>query len=299
MSTPGWYPDPSGAPGRFRFWDGDRWSDQTTASPRTTPTPAASGPAGAARRRGDRGWIVGLVVLLAVTLVAVVAFLVWGTRDPLGGGATEDTNSSTPTVSGWDETSTPTPPRPSGGGEMVACPTTRQNASTTQQAGKLTADTLQVDPITGWDSYSFELGFTYDGHWQYTTVYNAGIHGVWMSDFGVARVSKQDGFTDPATAAERIMECYSTSQYYDDFTQRIDLVNEAITVNGHPGWRIRAEIHIDSPWFPVDGDVTDVIVVDLGSDKDHLGLFTSCYTIGDTQIQPLIDAARASLTVLG
>ncbi|WP_084635077.1 DUF2510 domain-containing protein [Propionicicella superfundia] len=26
MSQPGWYPDPGGAPGQFRYWDGTTWS---------------------------------------------------------------------------------------------------------------------------------------------------------------------------------------------------------------------------------------------------------------------------------
>lgn len=26
MPVPGWYPDPSGAPGRVRYWDGQVWT---------------------------------------------------------------------------------------------------------------------------------------------------------------------------------------------------------------------------------------------------------------------------------
>ena len=296
---PGWYPDPSGAPGRFRFWDGAQWGRDTTADPRSAPTPTI--PSAVPNKRSDKGWIIGLAVLLGVTLIAVVAFVIWGTRNPLGGGgATEDTNSSTPTVPGWDETSTPTPPPPptKSGGTMVACPTTRQRGSTPQQSGKLTADTLQVDRIAGWEDGGTVFNFAYDEQGQFKTIYDIGWQG-WMSNIGVSLLSNKDGFVDPATAAEQVMECFTTSQYYQEFSGRTDLLSQAITVNGHPGWRIEAEIHVKSSWFPVEGDVTDVIVVDLGADKDHLGLFTSSYTIGDTEIQPLVDAARESLTVLG
>jgi hypothetical protein len=39
MSSPGWYPDPAGQPNRFRFWDGQTWSEQTTDNPYVAPPP--------------------------------------------------------------------------------------------------------------------------------------------------------------------------------------------------------------------------------------------------------------------
>ena len=59
-ALPGWYPDPDGDPGRFRYWDGSRWSTATTDDPRaprrrarsSVPTPTAeSGSAGRASRK--------------------------------------------------------------------------------------------------------------------------------------------------------------------------------------------------------------------------------------------------------
>ncbi|WP_148616206.1 DUF2510 domain-containing protein [Nocardioides rubriscoriae] len=45
MATPGWYPDPAGRPGAFRFWDGQTWGSDTTdnpyaAAPGSAPAPA-------------------------------------------------------------------------------------------------------------------------------------------------------------------------------------------------------------------------------------------------------------------
>ena len=34
---PGWYPDPAGARGRFRYWDGAQWSTVTIDDPRQAP----------------------------------------------------------------------------------------------------------------------------------------------------------------------------------------------------------------------------------------------------------------------
>ncbi|MBE5410221.1 Protein of uncharacterised function (DUF2510) [Mycobacteroides abscessus subsp. abscessus] len=50
MSMPGWYPDPSGAPG-LRYFDGARWTDQLMRSPNKKETPKWP-------------WIVGAVAVL-------------------------------------------------------------------------------------------------------------------------------------------------------------------------------------------------------------------------------------------
>ena len=33
MHEPGWYPDPEGTQGRFRWWDGQQWSDEIRDDP--------------------------------------------------------------------------------------------------------------------------------------------------------------------------------------------------------------------------------------------------------------------------
>jgi Protein of unknown function (DUF2510) len=52
---PGWYPDPAGAPGLYRWWDGNHWADLTSDSanappPIPVPTEAAAGELAAPRR---------------------------------------------------------------------------------------------------------------------------------------------------------------------------------------------------------------------------------------------------------
>ena len=44
MATAGWYPDPSGQPGAFRYWDGGRW-DETVADHPYGPPPGGATPA--------------------------------------------------------------------------------------------------------------------------------------------------------------------------------------------------------------------------------------------------------------
>ena len=38
-ATAGWYPDPGGGPGLYRYWDGEAWSAATTADPASAPPP--------------------------------------------------------------------------------------------------------------------------------------------------------------------------------------------------------------------------------------------------------------------
>src|SRR5690606_18169594 len=36
-AQPGWYPDPGGGKGLYRYWDGRAWSAATTANPHAAP----------------------------------------------------------------------------------------------------------------------------------------------------------------------------------------------------------------------------------------------------------------------
>ena len=281
--------------GRFRYWDGSAWSDETTTDP-ATPPPKAAVPAKVAGAGGNLTWLVALGVLALITAI-VVAVLVLGAGG-VGGGvhpAQEDTNSSTPTISAWDETSTPTPtpppPNPSGGA-LVGCPIASTFGNTRQVSGKLTADTLQVDTIPGWTLDSMWLAPIYDLHAQTDQVYDG-----WMSNIAVGLLSNADGFTEISTSAEQLMECFASSGYYVNFTGRTDIIpGEQISVSGHAAWRIESNIYVSGQ--QVQGDVCDIIVVDLGN-KDHLGIFFSSYSIGDTGRGAKVDAAIASLAVTG
>lgn len=286
MSAPGWYPDPAGAPGQFRYWDGSAWGETTTPDPGREQPPAS--------KPGRRNTSV-VPIVVATVLVMLVALFLWmllGDRvSPQYTPASPDTNSAAPTVSGWDETSRPTPP-PTDLGDLVACPYSLNNDRSPQYNDRLVGGGLAVDRISGWHDDTMYLDWVTDFHVQTDQVRPG-----WISNIGVGQVNAEDGFTDPGTAARQTIECFSTTSYYQYFTHRVDQVNEATSVDGHYAWHMRSEIHIDNPSMPeIDGDLVDVYVVDIG-DPERMGIFVSSVTIGDTARQAKVDAAIASLRV--
>ncbi|MDR0436515.1 MAG: DUF2510 domain-containing protein [Propionibacteriaceae bacterium] len=300
MALKGWYPDPGGQPGRFRYWDGSGWSATTTTNPHSAPPPTPATNQGNERQRSrDRGWLYALIVLALATVVTMV-FVITRSGTPNRTSATEDTNSAKPTVSGWDETSTPTPPptlTAPGGGDLVSCPFTRNTSNTTQRGNTLRSGNVVVDRTPDWIMRDMYLEFSYDRHFQTYILYESQFR-QWMADIGVASLAIEDGFVDIRTSAEQAMQCLASSEYYEGFTGRVDLKSEQIEISGHPAWHLRAEILVDDVYFPnVEGDVTDIVVIDLGPSSDHLGLYTASCTIGDAYTCDAIDKAITTLRV--
>jgi len=295
----GWYPDPSGARGRFRYWDGDAWSETTTTDPTRTPPPNRSPNDSEGRRSGNRGWLVALIVLAILTAVAVIALLFsTGTIAGARRTATADTNSSTPTVSAWDETSTPTqttpPPTIQSGGVWVDCPVSTGQGNTRQTAGHAKAAGLTVTIPKGWwgGGIFAEMSMVYDGHGAERTIPDGG--GFWSS-IGVGLASNADGFVDIATTAQQAMQCWSMTYHPREAPVEVLIAGESMTVSGRPAWHV--EWHISYTQEPIPGEVLDVIAVDMGPDAGYVGVYWSCRPVDNPDFQSGIQSAMDSLVV--
>ena len=292
MPTPGWYADPAGTPGRFRYWDGRSWSQVTTADP-TDPPP------GPRRRRPGPLIALGaaLVVVIIIAVVAVRVVLIGDsnvTDDPLPSSSVSggDDSSPTPTPTRSDP-ATPTPsPAVSTPPPLIDCPRGDPDARQPYPAdGRIHGGGLSFPEQPGWDPSRLRTGLT----WAYDVgAQDKTIEPTWFAMFAVGALSVVDGFEVPAQAAESVMQCTATSEYYVGFTGRADLHSTAVTVAGRPGWSIRAEIRVDSDKTDLPGDVVEVVVVDLGA-PEALAMFWGAVPIGDQAMISQLDHVVSQL----
>ncbi|MBO1031506.1 DUF2510 domain-containing protein [Tessaracoccus sp. SD287] len=267
MADAGWYPDPSGAPGQLRYFDGRSWTSQVVAQGQD----AGGGTAG----RG--GLVAAIVGVLALSL------LVWFLLRPGGGDASgfpEDTNSASPSITGWDETSVPTPtPTPSttdpSGAARVECPRSGGGYGYRSDGNRRLGGQLSFES-RGWSRGGFSMPFAHDVSAERRT-----IRPGWQSNLAVGALLKADGFDDPARSAKMMTDCFASSSYFRGYTGNKVLTTEAVTIDGKPGHRMVTEIYVSEP-ADVTGDRVTVIVVDTGH-PDQFSFFVSAATITDPE----------------
>ncbi|GAA2110346.1 hypothetical protein GCM10009841_32340 [Microlunatus panaciterrae] len=308
MSVPGWYPDPGGAPGRFRYWDGYTWSSQTTADPRMSPPAEGPGlPASGSRQQKGRSYLgvvlVAVAGLVVLALIVLLAANVYGNRSTVGGPYPSST------VSGWDDSSpthSPTPPpslspstpppsapTPSNStAPLQDCPSGDPYARADHPSdGRVHGGGLSFRPVPGWDPPHVESGISwgYDLQGQRLTTEPG-----WFALLAVGELHRSDGFRQPQQAAVAVTSCAVTSGFYAQLSGSRQLWSKAVTVDGKRGWSIRTEVYVDRPELSVPGDVLQVVVVDLG-DPDSLALFIGAVSIGDKARIGILNRCLADL----
>jgi hypothetical protein len=272
-AAPGWYPDPAGQPGRFRYWDGRAWTATTSPSPQGQPGGPGSGPP---RRRSPLPWIIGGVALLVVITVVIV-LLVRG----LGGGTIIDRGPVTTAPS------------------ADVCPDAVQpTASPTAQTGsRVTSGRLSYaklgEPFSEpfWDR---RVPFGRDVQSQQATVEaDASGKPTWVAAVLVARLLAGDGFYGPEQGARVVATCVVGKFYGNAAVTRKDTRSQAITVDGHPAWTIEAQLSFQLPNIKTTGETMIIVVVDTGDGE--AGLFYA--SIPDTSPQ-FMGPARQALASL-
>ena len=297
VAAPGWYADPARTPGRFRYWDGRSWSQVTTDNP-ADPPPGAPPPRG--RRPGPLvALVAALVVVVILAVVAVRAVLAESGRvteealpsSTISGG---DDSSPTPTPSPTPSSPAPATPSPvdSTPPPLVDCPRGDPDARQPYPAdGRIHGGGLSFPEQPGWEPSQLRTGLTwaYDVNGQ-----DKAIEPQWYAMFAVGALSVVDGFEVPAQAAESVMQCTATSDYYQGFTGRKDLHSTSITLAGRPGWSIRSEIYVDTDRTDLPGDVVDVVVIDMGA-PEALAMFWGAVPIGDQAMIDQLDQVVSQL----
>lgn len=319
MSLPGWYPDPAGAPNRFRYWNGQTWSHEVTDDPAgtapagaTSPPPARGGGSG---RRGD-GRRFGPLILALVAVVVLLLATVLVLRSLSGEQPVVQPGPlPSATVSGWDDGSqtaapeTPTPqrptlrpspttpslfPTPSEEQPVQPCPVGQPTARQDHPAdGRIHGGGLSFPEVPGWQHSS---GAAYSWAYDVGEQVKLAEEPRWYANLAVGALFTGDGFDEPRRAAELVMQCMVTSGLYPYFTDRQDVWSRAVTVDGRPGWSVRADIEVDDPELSTPGDTVDVIVVDTGS-PESLAMFIGAVDIGNASLQRTLTSTIAALKV--
>lgn len=272
MSEPGWYPDPAGGDG-LRYWTGSAWSGEVRPQRQPDRPPGQRPPAWL-------WWVVGALALgLVVTLVV---------RQQRGSTIAEDTNSSVPTVSQWDETSSPsistpsTPPSsldPSGARE-AACEHL-SGSMPDQPADRVASGGLSF-PLPGKDATSATWGRYSDARLPFAKD-AAGLMSShpeerigWASSMAVAKVEVPDEYPGSAAMATRVAQCIVTGDFYSSITVELaDMSTQAITVSGVPATKLQASVRFDDPQLSTSATVLVVIVVDTPEPTMFIGLVKS------------------------
>lgn len=271
MSAPaGWYPDPDGRPGHFRFWDGRAWSSELSSDPAAEPpgqrVPAA--PAGAVRG----GWL-GLAALAVVLLV--VAFAVvrtpGGTVPPPDGSTPPSSPSAAPTPDGCPEARPGSPP---------------PGVSPTLAYPRLPAP--WTDPPVG---RPVSLGRHVTS--QVVLIEDDGY--AWAASVQVAELPDDPAATLRDTAAA-VAWCI-TGLYSLAFQRSETVVNRARPVDGHDGWVVEVRLSFQAPGVTPRGQRLIIVVVDTG--PGSTGLFYASVPDGDPRYVKPARAALASLRVEG
>ncbi len=281
MSKAGWYPDPGGQQGMFRWWDGSQWTPQLTANPYAGPpqadpmqpfaAPTGPGPlpmqgatyvssydqATDQEQRSGRGPILafGAVALLLVALVLGSLYLLGGGRlGPLGG----ERPVSNPT--------TDTCPRQS----VQVSPTQHTHPPGRVQGGKLSYPQLG-DPWGPVHSES-RVPFGRDVYGQSVMLEENydGRGSSWVASLVVGELVAGDGFFSPEQGSEIVTRCVLGLFYGDAEIERTDRVNQATTVGGRDAWLTEMHLTFDIPGLSEKGETAIIMIVATGSDSASL-----------------------------
>jgi hypothetical protein len=298
----GWYPDPGGAPGRYRHWDGTQWSTETTGDPHQPPPRPPTGP----RRRLPVFWIVAVVAalaLLALIAVGVVTVLrgigpITASPDPRPTVVGGDDSSPTPTPSPSPTPSRSGSPSPSSGSPaaLVPCPRGVPNLRAPHPVddrvygGNLS---FPAEPTFRAATEEPRMTFAWDVTQQIMFV---NVTPMWIAQLAVGQLRASDGFVhDPRNTAESFVQCALTGEIYKPFAPtRTDRRSEAVTIDGREGWLIETDITVTAPGLAFPGDRAIFVVV---RDGENWGIFFGAVPIGDTDLDAALDRTVASLQV--
>jgi len=273
------------------------------------PSPATSGSRSPAL---VIGLVVGAVLLLVgLSVAGFLSYRALADDDDNDAGGTDRTTATDPTPTDTTPTDptptdpTATDPTATDTGSTGSTPTDQQclggvptpSVTPREDANRVSGGGLSIPVPEGYTAeVAYATFFTFADNFTplQKTIEQSDNLG-WVSIYGVGGLRKANGFDDPAEAAEAVVACMAGSpDLYNHFTGREDLSSGAITIDGREAFQITSELRVDDPDLTVEGDVSQVIVVDTG-DAETFGLYITVVPIGDEELIAQQQAAVARI----
>ena len=301
MAMTGWYPDPGGTPGRYRYWDGESWSEVTTDDP-ADPPPDANRPIPHREFTGHPGRALGIGALVLVVVVISAVLIMRRTSDVGAGGAepvaapSAGRQDSSPAARGSAAPSGSARSSSGAPGDAAQCPAGQpDDLALHPEDGRIHGGRLSMAQVPGYSSPEPEYMLSW--MWDTQGVSQTTEPG-WQSIFAVGEVRRTAGFSTTEAAAHSSMVCAIRTDWYLNFSGRKDIRDAAITVDGHPGWIVTAEIHDASPKIKVAGDQLTFVVLEDGR-QDAFSVWCGMVPLGDQQRLALDQKVLSGLRVDG
>jgi Protein of unknown function (DUF2510) len=320
-ANPGWYPDPGGGQGLFRYWDGKVWSAATSPNPSAPPpsqglvgggTPQHGGQPqgqggqplygqGDAYRQSPYGQDygssayanyqelqkkkspIGWWIAGAALVIVIIVVAVLAIRAVTGG--------DTGTTGG-----------PATQPSQDACPphvTASPEAPVSHPAdGRVHGGPVSY-PLLGppWGpprGPSNPVPFGSDVLNQTVTVEaNFDDKGtLWVASILVGELQAGDGFFTPEQGSQIVVKCILGAFYGDNPVNSDVKVNEKTTIDGHEAWLVESQLTFDIAGLETKGELLIVAIVSAGN---RSGLYYA--SIPDT-VPELVQPARYALEQL-
>jgi hypothetical protein len=297
VSSPaGWYPDPGGQRGAFRYWNGSTWSSQLSPTP-SAPPPFTGGPAQAPpsvprfgqagyqpgqgytqqpRKRRVGPWIGIAVGVLVLALVAWVVFQLASQGSLASGGPTAGGNSTT-----------------------NPCPVNTQSIAPVNHTadGRVHGGLLSYPRLgSPWSAPSTDVRvpFGRDVAEQDVTIeanYDGNGHS-WVASVLVAELAAGDGFFSPQEGSQIVVKCLLGAFYGNAQVNRDDKVSKAMMVGGKDAWLVETHLTFDIPGLKTKGETAIVLIVATSTDASSL-FYASIPDTSPQYLQPARDAMAA------
>jgi Protein of unknown function (DUF2510) len=270
--APGWYPDPDGAAGQVRWWNGVTWSDVTTPAgpgvavqsspllaPPMHPTGTPDAPeiieSGSPGGSGKTGWIIAISVLVLVIVVG--AGLVVGNSGDEG----------TPAASSSTTSSSPAPdPIPAPGPTTFPPGTVR----IIDEAAGISYPYLG----DGWLEFNLfpQVEVATIAGQYFTTQEVTPDNTVFIAQCTSGPLSEGYGWAGPSTLASTLATVADSvrGNYYPQPNERKVLREEERTVDGRAAYLYEFQLSWDAPGYDATGERAALLLIDVGRETPAL-----------------------------